>query len=105
MPEHPTASPPVPNRAQRGAQVAKLSATTGASFLASRLRGLVDATAEQRFHAETAERILALLGSMKGAAMKLGQIASFVDMDLPPEVQATYHEVLAELRAAAPPVD
>lgn len=105
MPEHPTASPPVPNRAQRGAQVAKLSATTGASFLASRLRGLVDANAEQRFHAETAERILALLGSMKGAAMKLGQIASFVDLDVDPEVQAVYHAVLGDLQDAAPPVD
>src|SRR3712207_4492813 len=42
---------------------------------------------------------------MKGAAMKLGQIASFVDLDLPPEAQATYHEALARLRSAAPPVD
>ncbi len=105
MSEDPTASTPVPSRSQRGAQVAKLSATTGASFLASRLRGLVDATAEQRFHAETAERILVLLGSMKGAAMKLGQIASFVDLDVDPEVQAVYHAVLGDLQDAAPPVD
>lgn len=61
--------------------------------------------AEQRFHEETADKMLALLGSMKGAAMKLGQIASFVDLDLPPEAQATYHEVLADLRDAAPPAD
>lgn len=105
MPEDPAASPPVPNRTQRGAQVAKLSATTGASFLASRLRGLVDSDADQRFHAETAERIVALLGSMKGAAMKLGQIASFVDLDVDPEVQAVYHEVLSDLQDSAPSVD
>ena len=92
-------------RAQRGASIAKLSASTGAGYLASRVRGLRDADAEERFHAATAEKILELLGEMKGAAMKLGQIASFVDLDLPPEVQETYQGVLADLRAAAPAVD
>ncbi len=94
------------SRVQRGASIARLSASTGAGFLASRVRGLRDGeAAEQRFHAETAEKIVELLGSMKGAAMKLGQIASFVDLDLPPEVQQTYRDVLADLRDAAPPVD
>jgi len=93
-------------RAQRAAGLARLSASTGAGYLAARVRGLRDGDlAEQRFHAETAERMLELLGSMKGAAMKLGQIASFVDLDLPPEVAGTYHEVLADLRDAAPPAD
>jgi len=93
-------------RVQRGASLAKLSASTGAGYLASRVKGLRDGElAEQQFHIETAEKMLELLGSMKGAAMKLGQIASFVDLDLPPEIQATYHEVLADLRAAAPPID
>ena len=49
--------------------------------------------------------MLETLGTMKGAAMKLGQIASFVDLDLPPEAQETYHAVLATLRDAAPAVD
>src|SRR5688500_28949 len=98
--------PTLGGRMQRGAGLARLSASTGAGYVAARVRGLLDGeAAEQRFHAETAEKILELLGSMKGAAMKLGQIASFVDLDLPPEVQATYHEVLADLRDAAPPVD
>jgi len=92
-------------RAQRGASLARLSASTGAGLVGARLRGLRDDDAEARFHAETAEKMLELLGSMKGAAMKLGQIASFVDMDLPPEVQATYHEVLGTLRDAAPAMD
>ncbi|HUH08300.1 MAG TPA: AarF/ABC1/UbiB kinase family protein [Egibacteraceae bacterium] len=92
-------------RVQRGASLARLSASTGAGYVASRLRSLRDGeAAEQRFHAETAAKMLELLGSMKGAAMKLGQIASFVDLDLPPEIQATYHEVLADLRDAAPSV-
>jgi predicted unusual protein kinase regulating ubiquinone biosynthesis (AarF/ABC1/UbiB family) len=93
-------------RVQRGANIAKLSASTGAGYLSSRVRGFRDSDlAEQRFHSETAEKILEMLGSMKGAAMKVGQIASFVDLDLPPEVQSTYQQALAELRSAAPPVD
>lgn len=91
---------------ERGRSLAKLSASTSAGFVASRLRGLREGdAADQRFHAATAEKVLELLGSMKGAAMKLGQIASFVDLDLPPEVAETYHEVLSGLRDAAPAMD
>jgi predicted unusual protein kinase regulating ubiquinone biosynthesis (AarF/ABC1/UbiB family) len=94
------------SRTQRAAELARLSASTGAGFLGSRVRRLREGdVADARFHTETAEKMLELLGSMKGAAMKLGQIASFVDMDLPPEVQQTYHEVLAQLRDAAPPME
>jgi predicted unusual protein kinase regulating ubiquinone biosynthesis (AarF/ABC1/UbiB family) len=83
-----------------------LSASTSANYLISRLRSLQDGDdADQRFHAATADKMLELLGSMKGAAMKLGQLASFVDLDLPPEAQATYHAVLADLRDSAPPAD
>lgn len=93
-------------RVSRGAALARLSASTSANYLVSRLRGLADGDeAEVRFHAATADKMLDLLGSMKGAAMKIGQLASFVDLDLPPEAQATYHEVLAELRDSAPPAD
>ena len=93
------------SRAQRGANMARLGASTSTGYLASRIRRLRDGdAADARFHAETAERLLETLGTMKGAAMKLGQIASFVDLDLPPEAQATYHEVLARLRDAAPAV-
>ena len=108
------ATPPgkVPNgssfgsRAQRGRNIARLGATTGSSYLQSRIRRLRDAEgADARFHAETAEAMLETLGTMKGAAMKLGQIASFVDLDLSPEAQETYHAVLATLRDAAPAVD
>jgi predicted unusual protein kinase regulating ubiquinone biosynthesis (AarF/ABC1/UbiB family) len=33
-------------------------------------------------HIETAEQIVAVLGTMKGAAMKIGQVLSFVDVGL-----------------------
>ena len=93
-------------RSRRASDLAKLSASTGAGYLASRVRAIRDADgAEQRFHTETAEKMLALLGSMRGAAMKFGQIASFVDLDLPPEAQDTYHQILASLRDDAPAED
>ncbi|HVL98541.1 MAG TPA: AarF/ABC1/UbiB kinase family protein [Egibacteraceae bacterium] len=105
-PRRRTAKSELGGRAQRGAQLARLSASTSAGFLASRVRGLRDGdVADQRFHAETAAKVMELLGSMKGAAMKVGQIASFVDLDLPAEAQATYHEVLSALRDAAPAME
>jgi len=102
----PAAGGELGGRVSRASSLARLSASTGAGYLGARVRGLRDGElAEQRFHTETAEKMLELLGTMKGAAMKLGQIASFVDLDLPPEVQQTYRAVLADLRDAAPPVD
>lgn len=59
----------------------------------------------EEVHAATAELLAEVLGDMKGAAMKLGQLLSFVDVDLPAEVRGIYHDALAELRDAAPPMD
>ena len=54
---------------------------------------------------ETAEQIVAVLGTMKGAAMKLGQVMSFLDVGLvPEEFREEFQEKLAELRDAAPKV-
>jgi predicted unusual protein kinase regulating ubiquinone biosynthesis (AarF/ABC1/UbiB family) len=54
-------------------------------------------------HLETALKIASTLGEMKGAAMKLGQLASFVDTDfLPEEYREIYQEQLARLRTSAP---
>lgn len=110
--DEPDARPParrnngMGSRTQRGADLARLSASTGAGYLAARLRGVRDGDeAEAAFHAATAQKMVELLGSMKGAAMKLGQIASFVDLDLPDEVADTYREVLASLRDDAPAAD
>jgi predicted unusual protein kinase regulating ubiquinone biosynthesis (AarF/ABC1/UbiB family) len=62
------------------------------------------AAAEKR-QLEAAERVLDVLGQMKGAAMKLGQVASFVDTGaLPPEAHARLEEKLAKLRDSAPRV-
>jgi predicted unusual protein kinase regulating ubiquinone biosynthesis (AarF/ABC1/UbiB family) len=56
-------------------------------------------------HEELAARLAEVLGEMKGAAMKLGQLLSFVDLDLPEDVRSVYHDALATLRDAAPPFD
>ncbi|HYU60929.1 MAG TPA: AarF/ABC1/UbiB kinase family protein [Solirubrobacterales bacterium] len=63
---------------------------------------------EQRLearHLETALKLVSTLSEMKGAAMKLGQLASFVDIDfLPEEYRAIYQEQLAKLRTSAEPM-
>ncbi len=64
-----------------------------------------DPDAERAAHQELAGRVAEVLGEMKGAAMKLGQLLSFVDLDLPPEVRTIWHDALAQLRDEAPPVD
>ncbi len=56
-------------------------------------------------HLQMAEQLADVLGEMKGAAMKLGQLLSFVDLDVPPEVQGIYHDALAKLRDNAPAFD
>jgi predicted unusual protein kinase regulating ubiquinone biosynthesis (AarF/ABC1/UbiB family) len=56
-------------------------------------------------HLESALKMASVLGEMKGAAMKIGQMASFIDIDfLPPEYREIYQENLAKLRTHAPPM-
>jgi predicted unusual protein kinase regulating ubiquinone biosynthesis (AarF/ABC1/UbiB family) len=59
----------------------------------------------ERRHIEAAEQIVAALGTMKGAAMKLGQVMSFLDVGLVPEdYREEFQRKLAALRDAAPTV-
>jgi predicted unusual protein kinase regulating ubiquinone biosynthesis (AarF/ABC1/UbiB family) len=63
-----------------------------------------NAALEKR-HIETAERIVEVLGTMKGAAMKLGQVMSILDVGLvPEEYREEFQLKLAKLRDAAPTV-
>src|ERR687897_1995010 len=83
-----------------GVQATRYAGTKTANVARSR------ESAEERLegrHLETAIRIASTLGEMKGAAMKLGQLASFVDTDfLPDEYREVYQEQLARLRTSAP---
>jgi predicted unusual protein kinase regulating ubiquinone biosynthesis (AarF/ABC1/UbiB family) len=59
----------------------------------------------ERRHIEAAEQIVTALGTMKGAAMKVGQMMSFLDVGLvPEEYREEFQRKLAVLRDAAPTV-
>ena len=85
-----------------GSQGARYAGTRAANLARS-----PDARAEalERRHLEAAEQMVQTLGRMKGAAMKIGQLASFIDTEfLPPEYRELYQEQLASLRTSAPPM-
>ncbi|HEX4806815.1 MAG TPA: AarF/ABC1/UbiB kinase family protein [Conexibacter sp.] len=70
----------------------------------ARSRADAEAALERR-QLEAAEQIVAVLGTMKGAAMKLGQVLSFLDVGLVPEEhREEFQRKLAALRDAAPKV-
>src|SRR5215208_262044 len=97
-------------RVQRTAKVGTALGSSGARYAGTRARNVVRsknaATAElDKRHLETAEKMVDALGQLKGAAMKIGQLASFIDTEfLPPEYRELYQEKLASLRDTAPPM-
>src|SRR3954462_4057378 len=102
---------PIPTgRVRRTAKVGGLVGGQAARAYANKAANLTrgeeareDANARLRLKA--AEQIVDVLGQMKGAAMKVGQVASFIDMSgLPPEAQDQFQAKLAELRDSAPRV-
>jgi len=102
---------PIPtSRVRRSAQLGRLAAEQAARQMGTRAANLTrDEEAAQaalsRRQLETAEQIVAALGTMKGAAMKLGQVMSFLDVGLvPEEFREDFQAKLAELRDAAPKV-
>jgi predicted unusual protein kinase regulating ubiquinone biosynthesis (AarF/ABC1/UbiB family) len=97
-------------RVQRTAKVGSVIGTQGARYAGTKAANLVrskeasDEKLDAR-HLEAAERMVDALGTMKGAAMKIGQLASFIDTEfLPPEYAEMYQEKLGELRTSAPPM-
>jgi len=98
------------SRISRSSKVGKLAATQAAKQMGTRATNVArgDAGKEAALakrQLETAEQIVAALGTMKGAAMKLGQVMSFLDVGLvPEEYREEFQAKLAELRDAAPKV-
>jgi predicted unusual protein kinase regulating ubiquinone biosynthesis (AarF/ABC1/UbiB family) len=92
-------------RARRNLDVARLGARVGTTYASTAARK-VFASAERRIELDrerelkTAEAISERLGNMKGALMKLGQMASYVDEGLPGPLR----EALAQLQSNAPPM-
>src|SRR2546423_664083 len=98
------------SRARRTATVAWLAASEAVKQFGTRAANVTrgDEAAEQalaRRQLETAKQIVAALGTMKGAAMKLGQVMSFLDVGLVAEEHRDeFQRELAKLRDAAPAV-
>src|SRR5256714_14924986 len=85
-----------------GSQGARYAGTRAANVIRSKERAT---EALDSRHLEAAERMVDTLGTMKGAAMKIGQLASFIDTEfLPPEYRELYQEKLGTLRTSAPPM-
>ena len=60
----------------------------------------------ERRHEQLAEQAVEVLANLRGGAMKIGQLASFLDVEfIPPEFRDVYQEKLASLRDSAPPMD
>jgi predicted unusual protein kinase regulating ubiquinone biosynthesis (AarF/ABC1/UbiB family) len=82
---------------------AVVGGTAARSAAAAVRRGEPDEADRERRRVEAAERLVDALGELRGAAMKLGQILSFVDTDLvPAEHRSALQERLARLRTQAP---
>ncbi len=95
-------------RIRRTAQVGSVVGTEGARYAGTRAANIArskegrDAALERR-HLEAAEKMVKTLGSMKGAALKIGQLASFIDTEfLPPEYRELYQKELSKLQTEAP---
>ena len=97
-------------RIRRTAQVGSVVGSQGARYAGTRARNLARdpdeaAQALEQRHLDAAEQMVETLGRMKGAAMKVGQLASFIDTEfLPPEYRELYQDKLATLRSTAPPM-
>lgn len=92
-------------RADRTVEIARAGARVATSAAANRAQR-VFASAERKealdaeLELKTAEQVAAALGNMKGAMMKVGQLASFVDDGMPEPVR----QALAQLQQDAPPM-
>src|SRR2546430_6318691 len=97
-------------RVARTARVGSVIGSQGARYAGTRAANVVRSKerateALDSRHLEAAERMVDVLGTMKGAAMKIGQLASFIDTEfLPPEYRELYQEKLSALRTSAPPM-
>lgn len=96
------------SRVRRAASIAGVAAGVAArkvtaKAVSGRSEGRRAAAANQQL--KSAEALVRVLGGMRGAAMKVGQTLSTVDMGLvPEEVRPRFQEILATLQQEAEPV-
>ncbi|GAA4031221.1 AarF/ABC1/UbiB kinase family protein [Allokutzneria multivorans] len=96
----------IPRRAvHRTAKLASLplgAAGRVAAGWGKRLVGRSSDEVSAEFSAKTAEQVFAVLGQLKGGAMKFGQALSVFEAAVPEEMAAPYREALTKLQSAAP---
>jgi len=91
--------------AARNARLVLAGARSGAAYASHRARRAITPVAERAalddaYQMRSAADVVATLGQMKGAFMKIGQMASYLDEGLPEPVQLA----LASLQQDAPPM-
>ena len=98
-------------RLRRSAKLGTVIGSQGAKYAGTKASNLVrgEESSQEKMderHMEAAMKMVEALGNMKGAAMKMGQFASFIDTDfIPEEYRETYQEQLAKLRTDAPSME
>src|SRR5205823_11264348 len=93
------------SRRARNLQAARLAAGLGGGAAVHRARSVfASAARKEELNAElelrSAQQVAATLGQMKGALMKVGQLASFVDDGMPEPVR----QALSQLQQDVPPM-
>ena len=100
--------PEIPRNAlTRSVKIAALPAAhagRAAWGLGKRLGGKPAEMVTAELQARTAEQMFAVLGELKGGAMKMGQAMSIFEAAMPEEVAAPYRAALTKLQESAPPL-
>lgn len=101
---------PIPTGwAERGARLAGQTGKSAFRFLGTRAKSFAAPARAGEFldgfHQQTAKQLVDMLGEMKGAAMKVGQLASFYEFAAPGDHLDTYRDALTMLQNSAPPMD
>ena len=97
-------------RISRGGKIGRLAAEQAVRNASTRLSMIgrserAKSILAERATLESAEQIVTVLGGMKGAAMKVGQMLSVLDVEMvPPSHRERFREKLAALRDHAPTV-
>ena len=90
-------------RLARGLPLAGLAVRQGLGRVAGKLTR--DEQKQLDRFTREAERYVAVLGDMKGVAMKIGQLVSFLDAGaIPDQYRAAYQQIVGALQADAPPM-
>lgn len=104
----PPGEPAIPRG--RGARNAKLAsiplgmAGRAAMGFGRKITGGNRAEIDEALQRKAAEQLFAVLGELKGGAMKLGQALSVMEAAIPEKYGEPYREALAKLQADAPPL-